>query len=174
MFQWRAGYKHYNRLIDISFWILMFAYIRGLLRLSGIPSIYLLEAWKPLNFVLGVVFIFVQLGLIVLILMRRLRDEYAEGLWQKSAASFVKLLPVFPLVWVVGFFFIGDLGGGLDWLRANPKEMFLPDHALFPNPTGSIGVHQFEGVNFTIIKTTGYFPLIFAGLYKLHRWRDER
>lgn len=174
MLNWKAGYKHYNQLMDIAFWVLLFAYARGLLRLAGVPRVYLLEGWEPLDIALGAVFIATQIGLIVLILMRRLRDEYAEQLWQKSAASFVRLLPIFPLIWIGGFLVFGDIAGGLDWLRANPKETFLPNHALFENPTGSIGVHQFEGVNFVIIKTTGYFPLIFAALYKWQRWRDER
>ena len=97
MIKWQSTYRHYNHLMDFTFWVLLVAYARGLLGLAGVPDTYLLDLWAPLNLALGIFFILSQILLIALILMRRLRDEYAEQLWQKSAASFVKLLPVFPM-----------------------------------------------------------------------------
>lgn len=104
MINWKGGYRHYNRLMDISFWILLIAYTRGLLSLTSVPQEYLFNQWKPLNIALGAIFLSTQILLIVLIMARSLRDEYAEKLWQKSAASFVKLLPLFPFLWIAGMF----------------------------------------------------------------------
>lgn len=174
MIKWQSTYRHYNRLMDFTFWVLLVAYARGLLGLAGVPSTYLLELGAPLNLALGIFFILSQILLIVLILMRRLRDEYAEQLWQKSAASFVRILPLFPMLWLTGIFIFADQGGWLDSLRANPNVTILPDHAVLPNPTESIGIYQFEGLNFVVLKLTQYFPLLFAALYKWHRWQDER
>lgn len=174
MINWKSGYRHYNEYMDFAFWVLLIAYVRGWLRLAGVPGQYLLDLWRPLNIGLGVFFLLTQLGLIALIVLRRLRDEYAEQLWQKSAASFVKLLPLFPLIWLVGFFIFADQSGWLNSLRANPQVAILPDHLRLPNSSHSIGIYQFEGLNFVVLKLTQYFPLLFAALYKWHRWHDER
>lgn len=174
MFKWKAGYRHYNLLVDISFWVLLFSQVRGLLKFAGVPSTWLLYEWPVTNIALGVVILAVQLGMIVLILMRRLRDEYAEQLWQKSAASFVKLLPVFPIIWFGAIYILSKQGGTLDFYRANPNEYFLPDHAVMPNPNRAAGIYQFEGASYVILKLSAHFPLVFAALYKWHRWRDER
>lgn len=174
MINWKGGYRHYNQLMDIAFWVLLVAYTRGLLSLIRVPREYLLNQWPPLNIALGVIFLFTQIVLIVLIMARSLRDEYAERLWQKSAASFVRLLPLFPILWIGSLFIFADHGGWLNWLRANPNVVILPDHVLLPNPTRSVGLYQFEGLNFVVLKLTQYFPLVFAALYKWHRWQDER
>lgn len=174
MINWKSGYRHYNQLLDFAFWVLLVAYARGLLGLAGVPGRYLFNAWPTINILLGVFFISTQIVLIALILMRSLRDEYAERLWQKSAASFVRLLPLFPVLWLLGIFIFADQGGWLNSLRANPRMMIIPNHAILPNPTESIGIYQFEGLNFVVLKLTQYFPLVFAALYKWHRWRDER
>lgn len=174
MINWNSGYRHYNRLMDITFWVLLVAYTRGLLSLTRVPQGLLLDQWRPLNIALAAIFLFTQILLIVLIMARSLRDEYAEMLWQRSAASFVKLLPLFPVLWLAGIFVFADQNGWLNSLRANPQMMILPDHAILANPTNSAGIHQFEGLNFVVLKLTQYFPLLFAALYKWHRWRDER
>lgn len=173
MINWSVGYRHYNTLMDVAFWVLLVAYTRGLLRLAGVPGAYLLDTSPWANLAMGVTFLALQILLIMLIVMPRWRDEYAESLWQKAAATFVKMLPLFPLLWFVGISAAFDHGDWLDWLRANPAIGILPDHALLPNPGRSVGIHQFEGINFVILKITQYFPLIFAGIYKWHRWRDE-
>ena len=116
----------------------------------------------------------VLIALIVLIIARSLRDEYAERIWQKSAASFVNLLPLFPILWLGGIFIFADQGGWLNWLRANPNATILPDYMNLSNPTRSVGIHQFEGLSFVVLKLTQYFPLVFVAIYKWHRWRDER
>ncbi len=173
MINWKVGYRHYNTLMDVAFWVLFVAYARGLLRRAGVPGAYLLDTSPSANLALGVIFLILQLLLILLIVIPHWRDEYAERLWQKAAATFVKMLPLFPLLWFVGISVASDHGNLLDWLRANPDIGILPDHALLTNPGRSIGIHQFEGVNFVILKITQYFPLIFAGMFKWHRWRDE-
>ena len=174
MIKWKGVYRHYNHLIDLAFWVLLVAYTRGLLNLAEVPREYLLMQWKPLNLTLGIVFILTQIVLIVLIIARSLRDEYAERIWQKSAASFVNLLPLVPILWLGGIFIFADQGGWLNWLRANPNATILPDYMNLSNPTRSVGIHQFEGLSFVVLKLTQYFPLVFAAIYKWHRWRDER
>lgn len=173
MIDWKVGYRHYNAIMDLAFWVLLVGYVRGVLRLLGVPGNYLFDHWPRFNIALSAVFLIMQVTLITLIMIRHLRDEYAEQLWQKAAASFVKVLPIFPLLWIAGIYLIADQGGWLNWLRANPDTLILPDHATLPNPQNSAGIHQFEGLNFVILKLTQYFPLLFAGMYKWHRWRDE-
>ena len=82
MIKWKGVYRHYNHLIDLAFWVLLVAYTRGLLNLAEVPREYLLMQWKPLNLALGIVFILSQIVLIVLIIARSLRDDYAERIWQ--------------------------------------------------------------------------------------------
>jgi len=174
MFIWKAGYRHYNQLVDIAFWVLLFSQVRGLLKDAGVSPTLLLFEWPVAHIGISAVILTVQLGMIVLILVRQLRDEYAEQLWQKSAASFVKLLPVFPIIWLAAVYIAGAQGGTLDYYRANPNEYFLPDHAVMRNPTRAAGIFQFEGATYVILKLSAHFPLLFAALYKWHRWRDER
>ena len=172
MINLKAGYRHYNQWIDVIFWILLFGYARGLLLMAGFPRDYLLAEWRPFHVGLGIIVMIAHVVMSLLIMMRSLRDEYAEILWQKSAASFVNLLPAAPLLWIAVNIAFADFGGWLNWLRANPEYKVVPDHAVFPNPSGSIGLYQYEAINFTITKLTQYFPIVFAGLYKWHRWRD--
>lgn len=174
MITWKGVYRHYNHLMDIAFWVLLFAYTRGLLSLTDLPREYLLMQWRPLSLALGILFLLTQVVLIILIMARSLRDEYAERLWQKSAASFVNLLPLFPVLWIGAIFIFADNGGWLDWLRANPNETILPAYMKLSNHSRSIGIYQFEGLSFFVLKLTQYFPLVFAAIYKWHRWRDER
>lgn len=170
----KSGYRHYNLLMDVAFWVLLVGYSRGFLFLAGVPGPYLPGDWRWFNLVFGSFVLALQFLLIVLILVRRLRDEYAEQLWQKAAGSLVRLLSITPFLWIAFQSLVLHKAGWLEWLRANPELTVIPKHALMRNPTESIGIHQFEAISFIIIKFTQYFPLVFAGLYKWHRWQDER
>ncbi len=174
MFTLKAGYRHYQQLMDIAFWVLLIGYGRGLLLLAGVPKAYLLAEWRPLNLAFGSLVLAVQFMLITLIMLRHLRDEYAEQVWQRAAGSLVRLVTVAPFLWFAFNWAFLDSGGWIDWLRANPAETIIPQHAVLPNPTDSAGIHQFEAISFAIIKFSQYFPLAFAALYKWHRWQDER
>lgn len=174
MIRLRTGYRHYNLLMDVAFWVLLIGYSRGLLMRAGVPKAYLLGDWRWLNVGFGSFVLTMQFLFIALILMRRLRDEYAEQLWQKAAGSLVKFLSLTPFLWITFHFVFLHKTGVMEWLRANPDLTVIPRHALMRNPTESVGIHQFEAISFTIIKFTQYFPLAFAALYKWHRWRDER
>lgn len=174
VFKLKSGYRHYNRLMDLCFWVLLIGYGRGFLFMAGVPEQYLLSHWRPLHLAFGSFVLLMQIVLIVLILVRHLRDEYAEQLWQKAAGSLVRLLSLAPFLWIAFHFAIMHKMGWLDWLRANPEFTLIPQHALLRNPTESLGIYQFDAISFTVIKFTQYFPLAFAALYKFHRWRDER
>lgn len=170
----RFIYRNYNAITDVCFWIMLFAFARTLaFGLSG-HSISFLTRQHPVGLAIGIAAVFSQLSLMALIFFRRFRDEYAERLWQQAARSFVKVILLLPFLWMGGWIFAGQLGGGTEWLRAHPDAQLIPQHGRFPNPKDSVGLYQFEVLNFAVLKTTSYFPLIFAGLYKWHRWRDER
>ena len=171
---WKAGYRRYNLLIDVFFWIVLIKTIRTVamalgfttaLSLKGSPLVYALVA--------GLTAI-AQIGLTVLILFRGLRDEYAERLWQQAAAVFVKALLLLPLIWIAVFFVFLDRNGTIDWYRANPAVDFLPPQYHLPNLKQAIGVYQIEGINYVLLRTAVYFPLAFAAIYKWQRWRDGR
>lgn len=173
MIRLKNGYRHYNLLMDISFWVLLIGYSRSFMMTAGVPKVYVLGSWRWFNLGVGSFVLAVQFLLIALVLMRRLRDEYAEQLWQKAAASLVRVLALTPFLWMGIMILLGSQAGWLDWLRANPEYSLLPQHAHFRNTTDSIGIDQFSAINFTIIKITQYFPFAFLALYKWHRWRDE-
>lgn len=161
--RWTAGYRHYNRLIDVFFWILLLGYSRSFLLMIGVLPHLLLADVRAARLNIGVPTLTTQMGMIALIMFRSLREEYAG---QQTAATLAKFILLFPLLWVAVFDVIWDRGGGMDWLRAHPGAQIIPGHARLPDPKGSIGVHQFEGVNFTILKVSSYFPLTFAWIYK--------
>ncbi len=174
MISLKAGYRHYSLLMNLAFWILLIGYGRSLLLFAGIPKPYLLAEWRSFNLAIGSLVLAVQFLLIVLILIRQLRDEYAEQLWQKAAASLIKLLSLTPFLWIAFHYLFLHKTGFLEWLRAHPDSTLIPAHALLRNPTDSTGIHQFEAISFMIIKFTQYFPLAFVALYRWHRWQDER
>lgn len=171
---WKAGYRHYNTLLDVFFWISLFAIGRSVLYLSGVPGDWLLFENRAVNLMIGIPSLISLFGMIALILVRRLRDEYAERLWRQAAGTFVKFILIAPLFWLIGWAMADWLGGGLPWLRLHPEVQIVPQYARFPNPHASIGVHQFEAFNWLILKLSSYLPLAFGAFYKWHRWRDGR
>ena len=49
MIDWKVGYRHYNAIMDLAFWVLLVGYVRGVLRLLGVPGIYLFDHWPRFN-----------------------------------------------------------------------------------------------------------------------------
>jgi len=166
--------EHYILLIEISFWVLLAWHLRAVLLALGAPPELLLASIKPLNKLLWVMIAVVQFGVIPLILMARLRDEYAERLWRQAAGTYVKFVIIMPLLWIAVILVFTRGEHGMDWYRDHPQAMLLPLGARVPNPTGSLGIYQFEAINFLAAKLFAFLPLMFTGLFKWHRWRDER
>lgn len=166
--------QNFNLLVDLSFWGLTIWQLRALALTLGVPRELLLAGDSAANTAIRAAVIAVQLGSIVLILMRRLRDEYAERLWHQAAGTYTKLLVLSPLLWMPLLLIFQYHESGFDWYIRNPKESLLPLGMRMPNSSGSLGMYQLEAINFLMAKLVAYLPLTFLGLYKWHRWRDSR
>jgi len=166
-------YTHYIQLIGVSFWVLLVWHLRAVLLALGLPPELLLAASKPVSMVLWSLVIAVQFGVIPLILMSRLRDEYAERLWRQAAGTYVKFVIITPLLWIVVILIFTKFEKGLTWYTEHPQALLLPLGARVPNPAGSLGIYQFEALNFLAAKLFAFLPLLFTGFFKWHRWRDR-
>lgn len=171
---WKAGYRHYNLLVDICFWVLavrtLFWGVNGFAHLSDLPLVQSAGLVIVLNVLVGIA----TVALFILILARPLRDEYSQRLWQETAGAFMVLLALLPFIWMAVFWLFYSRNGMMDWYRANPGAAALPARYLFPNANGSIAVHQIEGINFSLLRILSQFPFAFAAIYKWKRWRGER
>lgn len=167
-------YPHYNLLIDICFWALLLYYFRAFLIGIDVPKAWLLASNPTFNLVLRIAVAIIQFGAVVLIFMSRLRDEYAERLWHRAASTYVKFVLISPFLWMPFLVVLSQTEGGLDWYSAHPQEPLLPHGKRMPNPNNSLGILQFEVINFLVAKLFALLPLLFTGFYKWHRWRDSR
>ncbi|MCC6925646.1 MAG: hypothetical protein IT549_07450 [Novosphingobium sp.] len=165
-------YRHYNRLLDLCFWAFVVIKSTLLLQRLGYVQHPLFAAGNPVRLVIGFASLGSYLGLILLMVVWAWRDEYAERLWRQAARSFVFVMLLSPFIWMGGIFVTAKLGVGLDVLRANPGTSLVPHYARFSNPSNSVGIMQFEGINYALTQLLNYIPFVFALLYKWHRWRD--
>lgn len=166
-------YKHYILLIEISFWVLFVWHLRAAMLALGVPPELLLANIKPLHKTLWFMVTVVQFSVIPLILMGRLRDEYAERLWRQAAGTYVKFIIIMPLLWIAVILVFTRWENGMAWYSEHTEALLLPLGARVPNPTGSIGIYQFEVLNFLAAKLFAFLPLMFTGFFIWHRRRDR-
>jgi len=115
------------------------------------------------------VFIVSILILYVLIFVRRLRDEYLEKLWLKSARSFAILVLAAPWLWYFFFVLRAKITGHWDF----GSESIVPEFVRLPSKTAGIGYYQFEGMDYIFGLVWTYSPILFVALFKWHGWRDR-
>ncbi|HQV02791.1 MULTISPECIES: hypothetical protein [unclassified Novosphingobium] len=160
----RKHYRYYDTLIDIAFWSFLIQSIIPWLRLLGLTDSQLHGVWSTVSMSL---FIGTWLLIEFLILAGFMRDEYAQGLWQRAGAKIVKLLTTaLPLIFLAAVIFQDQI---VDWLRtqapdAIPSDVGTPQEAaILAHASGALKV---------IFYTAVYLPFVFICLYKWQRWRD--
>lgn len=169
----KSVYKHYLVLIEICFWVLFVWHLRAALLALGVPPELLLADFKLLSQALWSVVMVAQFASIPLILMPSLRDEYAERLWRQAAGTYVKFIVISPLLWMLIIVAFTRLEGGMGWFSAHPQELLLPLAKRVPNPTASVGIYQFETLNFLVAKLLAFLPFLFTAFFKWHKCRDR-
>ncbi len=172
---WKRIYKHYNLMIDICFWFLVYANGKGLLQHFGVlPSPFYPDNWwgDSLYAVHLVLFDVSFFGLYVLLLVPKFRDEYARKLWRHAASAFSYFILLLPFLWVAAWAIASRMGRGVVWLQQNPIGRIGHDFGNLGNRLIDVGFHQLEGIDLLIHEMYEFFPVVFAGIYKWHRWRD--
>lgn len=171
----KKAFRNYDLLVDVFFWALLASLVMTSLHVMTIvPATMLSGQWPLLDALIFGFAAVSKYGSFVLILMRRLRDEYSENLWRQAAGTYTKLIILAPVYWIGYMIYLRFAEYGTPWLRTHPDALLLPLSARFPNPQESVGIYQLEALNFVMAKLTGTLPLIFLGLYKWHRWRGVR
>jgi hypothetical protein len=157
-------FRRYNPLIDLAFWlfILGFASISALRYVSGLPSGFV----QPAKFAINILGYVTWLLTVFLICARFMRDEYAEGLWQKSAAMFTYVLVLLPAILVVASWLYQSYDAAL---TAPPTAAERAAIAAYPRPI----IWQWSGAMYLLLYLAAYMPFLFVALYKWNRWRDN-
>ena len=176
---WKRIYKHYNLLIDFCFWVQFVVISKSALQgLKVLPTP--LYPFTPLGDALyytQLTFHFLTFfAMPILLYFSRFRDEYAERLWQKSAASITRLMLVMPFVWFAGWETAKALFGGREWMYGIDLPAFMLQTSVeqyaAKNPGLSPGLLQLIQIDKFLIELFFWFPLTLATIYKWHRWRD--
>ena len=159
------GYKHYDKLVDLAFFAYILQSVIPVLRLFGLTAFATSGGWTVLS---AVLFLSTWLLLVVLVVRRAWRDEYAQALWDQSAASFAKLLAVAPLPLAV--LLTMALQAYQTEISATPLEQ-MPQGDTQDASLGASG-QQFLTISRVLLLIGVYFPFLFIAIYKWHRWRD--
>lgn len=100
-----------------------------------------------------------------------LRDEYASRLWQMAATTFTKIMLFLPLAWILITLVLYLIDQPLlSWLPDDPKASILGQDKI---ETPRVGMHELDGIHFTLGLLFKYAPVLFIGLYKWHRWQNR-
>jgi hypothetical protein len=167
-------YRHYDQFVDVLF------YLNILVLLTVVAGSF---GWQPqseaemlrIDFLANMVLeFFVKVGSFVAIFWRSLRDEYAERLWQKTVASFAKIVLFLPWVYMVLvlLLFLADRPMA-SWLPKDPLESIFPTLPFDEPKFKSVSWHESQGISETIGWIWKYAPFLFLALYKWHRWREQ-
>ncbi|MEQ1726683.1 MAG: hypothetical protein ABL882_12250 [Sphingopyxis sp.] len=158
-------HKHYNMLIDIAFWSFLIQSIIPWLRHLGLSNFRSEGIWDIISFI---VFYSTFLLLVVLVASSALRDEYAQSLWNKTAARIAKILAIAPLpLYTILFFMVGLNEAELSQIA--PENTYL-GHASDARLGGA--AHQLLALAKACFMIGIYYPFAFVSLYKWQRWRD--
>lgn len=157
-------FRLYYRLMDVSLVTILLAILLGVsIRAAGIDPESL-----PIIIAVGVPLIIYLVNYViipVLILVSKLRDEYADLLWKRTVAQLTVLTVLIPpivsaLIW---FLYLVILDG-------NPEANWggnRPDWLLDP-------IYAEEVRLYTVLEIWGYYTLGFVILFQFNRWRDSR
>lgn len=160
------GYKHYDRLVDLAFFAFILQSIVPVLRLFGLTTFATSGGWTAVS---AVLFLSTWLLLVVLVVRRAWRDEYAQTLWGESAATFAKVLSVAPLPLAAVMTLV--LQAYQAEISATPLEQMPLGDAQAASLSAS--GQQFLTLSRVFLLIGVYFPFLFIAIYKWHRWRDK-
>lgn len=172
---WKRVYKHYNLMIDICFWFLIYADSKSFLqRFDVLPTPFYPDNWwgDALYGVHLVLFDVCFFGLYLLLIIPKFRDEYAQKLWRNAASAFSYFVLLLPFLWFAAWQIASYNGRGALWMMSHPIGRLGHDFFQLGDRLVNIGFHQLEGIDFLFHEMYEFFPIVFAGIYKWHRWRD--
>lgn len=174
----KKRYQYYNLMIDIAFWSFLLQSIPAWLRMTGFHSYQSEGVW---NVVSAIGFYGTWVLIAFLILARFMRDEYAQGLWQKAGATMIGMLTLLPcvlmLALLVAVIFLTDYAD--ESTRDNAVE-FIRNLVVSVLPSSDGGREDamitayLYGSSMVLFWTAIYQPFLFICLYKWQRWRDSR
>lgn len=157
-------YRYYDPLIDLAFWSFLLQSIIPWLRMAGVTNFQLEGAWGVAS---AIAFYGTWLLTQFLILATFMRDEYAQGLWQRAGARIVKLLTVaLPVIFITTASLQDQIK---NWLRGQAPDS-LPSQ--LGTPEELVIIAYATGMLQVVFWTALYLPFLFICLYKWQRWRD--
>jgi hypothetical protein len=172
--KFKLTYRQYDLFVDVLFYL-------NIVILGTFVAQFL--GWRPQSeaetfrwdFVANMALeLLVKIGSFVAIFWRALRDEYAERLWQKSAATFAKIILFIPWAYMLitlGLFWAGRPLNS--WLPSDPLQSIFPRMPFEEPRFYRVSLHEFDGIHEMIGWIWKYAPFLFISLYKWHRWREQ-
>ena len=165
----KRRFQIYMRLVDISFWVTALFLVRFAARMLGHPL------FVPSDTVSAVLFAanFAGFALaIFIVLVRFMRDEHAERVWQLTARRFVNVMVAGSALAVVLLPALEERVNryvySRDW--SLPPEFVIVGHTAEQTVMkGIIG-----GIGLGIMTFGMFAPMIFIVFYKWALWRDAR
>ena len=146
----------------IYFWLMDACFVAGLLVLS--------EPFVPEDWVGGVTYWIIGAPLLILvggvtpflIAARFMRDDYAEGIWQRSVAILTLIMVIVPAVFLIVGWPVYLL------VEPNRSPIYKAYYEFYvfidtPNP-----------VRDTLMMTWLVFNLSFVAIFQFLRWKDSR
>lgn len=103
----------------------------------------------------------------VVILASRLRDEFAEAIWQKTAGTFLRAMVILPPVAMILITFSWSIAPEVPSLL----DLDLSSAELAKEGLTVEDVNRFIGVIFTIGAYWWMSTTFFVFIYQWHRWR---
>jgi hypothetical protein len=172
--KFKLTYRQYDLFVDVLFYL-------NIVILGTFVAQFL--GWRPQSeaetlrwdFVaIMALELLVKIGSFVAIFWRALRDEYAERLWQKSAATFAKIVLFLPWVYMLVTLVLFLIGRPLNsWLPSDPLQSIFPRLPFDQPKFIKVSIHELDGIHETIGYIWKYAPFLFISLYKWHHWRDQ-
>lgn len=171
-----ALHRHYNAMVDIAFWAFFLQSIIPWLRLMGLESY---QSKGSLDLAFRAAFLLTWLSVLLLVVVRFARDEYAEGLWQKVGWPVIILLVAGPWVFCVSFLLFVSLypDAFTSWSSEHLPAYVVrgAKHAAENNDPilETVGTYHYFGMFELLFWIGAYLPFVMLGMYKWFRWRDR-
>jgi cation transport ATPase len=158
-------FRRFDPLIDLAFWMFVVGFTMMLV-MRFVPSLPpgLAYSMKLIIYFAGYAAWFLT---VFLICARFMRDEYAEGLWQKSATMFSYILVLLPAIAIVAAYLYQAYTSPAISIPTPAERAAL---AAYPRPIS----WQISGALTLLLYIAAYVPFLFIALYKFNRWRDAR
>jgi hypothetical protein len=172
--KFKLTYRQYDLFVDVLFYL-------NIVILGTFVAQFL--GWRPQSeaemfrwdFLAGMALeLIVKIGSFLAIFWRALRDEYAERLWQKTAASFAKIVLFLPwaYMFIILVLYLADRPLN-SWLPSDPQQSLFPQLPFEKSSFTRVSLHELDGLTYAIGWIWKYAPFLFISLYKWHRWREQ-